>query len=77
MKYINRFPLEVTAYEVIEAELPAVAKWCGGDVMVDADGVEFISVEGLAIYPDCMLAKEDEILHVIDNEIFDHVYEKI
>ena len=74
MKYINRFPPEVTAYEVIEAELPAVAKWCGGDVMVDADGVEFISKEGVAIYPECMLAMEGGIYHVINNEIFDHVY---
>lgn len=77
MKYTNRFPLEVTAYEVIESELIAIAEWCGGEVMVDADGVEYIAVEGMAVYPECMLAKGDDLLKVINNEIFDLVYEKI
>lgn len=78
MMYKNRLPEKVTAFEVLAVEMQAVADWCGGEVMVDVDDAKYILLNGENIYPDgIMILENNGAYTVMDNELFDNVYDKI
>lgn len=77
MKYRNKFPAEITAYEVIEAELEALALWCKGEIMEDASGSQYIALGKQAIYPESIIMESDGVFTVVEDEEFDAVYERV